>query len=244
MLVFLGFAVLGVGAANGAVPTGSAANQASNWETHLLADKGIEAQCYKHEADRNGNSGTMHGFSIGHQVKLVNFVQSWPGDHWALLVIKAGTQNNVIYNPQAGVFYNAPQNKDVSHWIVCKGETPPPPPTTVPPTTVPPTTLPPEEPPPSTQPPTTQPPTTTPPVTTPPVPPTTPQPPTPPVAETPTPPTSSVSTPTVSTPAASEPVAPPTSLPVTGSHTAWLLGIAMALLVLGSLMLTTRKAIS
>lgn len=129
-------------AADAAVPTGSAANQPANWEAHLLNDKGVTAQCFKHEANNAGVSVSEHGVSVGNSVKLNPFNQEWYGDHWALLVIKSSTNNKVIYNPSAGVWYSGVGNHAVSHWIVCKGVTPPPPTTTRPPSsTVPPSTV-------------------------------------------------------------------------------------------------------
>lgn len=104
-----------------------------------------DAECYKHDANSQGNSSSDHGASAGSTVTLATFNQSWPGDHWELLVIKAGTQETVVVHPDAGKAYTAPENKDVSHWIVCKGTTPtpttttPPTPTPTPTTTTPPT---------------------------------------------------------------------------------------------------------
>lgn len=237
-LILLAALLFSYSVAAAAVPTGSAANNPASWVTHLKNDKGVDAQCYKHEADHDGDSNTEHGRSDEDRVRLVTFNQSWYGDHWALLVIKAGTENRVIYNPQAGVWYSSPQNKDVSHWIVCKGVTPTPPPTTtVPPptTTTPPptTTLPPV---------TTEPPTTTlPPVsTTLPVPPST----QPPVVT--TPPTKTVDVPsTTSTPPVftdHEPpaVAPPTELAHTGIDTLFAMGVAAGVILLGVILLAVN----
>jgi hypothetical protein len=128
--VVVGLLLVSASAVTAAVPTGSAANQASSWVTHLANDKGITAQCFKHEADAE----TSHGYVDGKAVVLNTFNQAWFGDHWALLVVKGGQNGRtVVYNPTAGVEYFAPDNDngrpaDVSHWIVCKGETPPPPP--------------------------------------------------------------------------------------------------------------------
>lgn len=133
-------AIVGITAASASVPTGSAANQPANWEAHLLNDKGVQAQCYKHEANGAGVSFSDHGVSVGNSVKLNPFNPAWYGDYWALLVIKSSTNNKVIYNPSAGVWYSGVGNHAVSHWIVCKGVTPPPQTTTRPTTTVPPTT--------------------------------------------------------------------------------------------------------
>jgi hypothetical protein len=62
--------------------------------------------CTKYESGFDGDVGTMpSGYS--------------------LLVLKAGTQNFVWYNPTAGD-YGTPNFKDISHSIVCRGETPEP----------------------------------------------------------------------------------------------------------------------
>ena len=116
---------------SGATPTTNP-NTAEYWEAQLEED-GITAYCYKYETIPGYNS---HGTSDGASVVLNPFDQSWPGDHWALLVVKGGSVdtgngpgNNVIFNPTAGVAYFPPTNgggnvAGVSHWIVCKGETP------------------------------------------------------------------------------------------------------------------------
>ena len=97
-------------------------NQASYWTDYGPHDG---ASCYKLDANSNGVSSSDHGSSRGNTVTLNTFNQSWPGDHWELLVIKAGLKETVVTHPDAGVAYSAPGGKDVSHWIVCKGTTPP-----------------------------------------------------------------------------------------------------------------------
>lgn len=99
----------------------AANNQASWWEDYGPHD---DASCYKHEANWKGDSSNDHGSSDGNKVTLNTFNQSWPGDHWELLAIKAGTKVTYIIHPDANTAYSAPQGKDVSHWIVCKGTTP------------------------------------------------------------------------------------------------------------------------
>lgn len=198
--------------ADAVVPTGSAANNPSAWEAHLLNDKGVSAQCFKHEG--NELASNVHGVSAGNAVKLNAFDQSWFGDHWALLVIKSSTNNQVIYGPQAGVWYTGVGQAAVSHWIVCKGETPTPPPTTVPPTTV--TTLPPT---------TTVPPsTTTPPTTT--------------IVTT----TTVDPTPPTETPVERPSFAPPTQLAHTGVSAWWLGSIGVLVMYAGfALMRLARR---
>ncbi|MDQ7878277.1 hypothetical protein Q9R08_09865 [Microbacterium sp. QXD-8] len=81
--------------------------------------------CYSSDGD------TDHGRITGggKTVTLNEYSPSWPGDHWEVLVIKAGNLwNSVIENPDAGVAYASPPNNSgqqasVSHWIVCKGKT-------------------------------------------------------------------------------------------------------------------------
>jgi hypothetical protein len=112
------------------------ANSVEYWEA-LYADH--KADCYK----TSGNSSHGKLTNGGKTVTLYPYQESWPGDHWEVLVVKAGTTNNVIHHPVAGVAYASPLNNGgkqatVSHWIVCKGTTPPveEPPTEQPPATV------------------------------------------------------------------------------------------------------------
>lgn len=102
----------------------SEANDETYWEQRYAAHK---ADCYKTE----GNNPSGHGKLTdgGLTVTLYPFQQSWPGDHWEVLVVKAGNTNNVIEHPVAGTAYASPvngggQQATVSHWIVCKGTTP------------------------------------------------------------------------------------------------------------------------
>ncbi len=108
------------------LPTGSAANQPSTWVTYLHDAYDTEAQCFKHE----GTGDTAHGTATKKAVTLAPYGQDWFGNGYALLVVKAGTDNNVTYQPTAGVPYATPEGKDISHWIVCKGQFPETPPTT------------------------------------------------------------------------------------------------------------------
>jgi len=123
--------------ATAAPPTGSDANQPSTWVSYLKSEYGINAECYKHE----GTGQTVHGTATSKTVTLAPYGQDWFGDGYALLVIKAGTVDQLTIQPAAGVPYASPQNKDISHWIICKGETPPASTTTLPTTStsVPPT---------------------------------------------------------------------------------------------------------
>ncbi|WP_163618846.1 hypothetical protein [Microbacterium sp. B35-30] len=83
-----------------------------------------EATCY----EGGGSHGTVT--DNGLTVTLKPFGENWDGDHWELLVIKAGNLwNNVIVHPEANKAYASPPNAsgnqaEVSHWIVCKGTTP------------------------------------------------------------------------------------------------------------------------
>jgi hypothetical protein len=109
-----------------------AANSPKYWEDRY-ADH--QAECYS----STGNSDHGRLTNGKKTVTLYPFNQAWPGDHWEVLVVKAGNTNNVIHHPVAGVAYASPVNKggkqaEVSHWIVCKGTTPEAPPTVVTPT--------------------------------------------------------------------------------------------------------------
>lgn len=133
----LGAAVL-LPVAAAAQPEGEDANHTESWEA-WLAEQGVTADCFKHEADEE----TAHGFITdnGLAVVLNEFDPTWPGDFWALLVVKGGDSNNVVLNPVAVTHkYTAPLNNGgqvpaVSHWITCKGSGTPPTTTTVPETT-------------------------------------------------------------------------------------------------------------
>lgn len=109
-------------------------NQASYWEAHYANHNAV---CFYHEGDSSHGDVVNSATGDGEAVKLNTFQQSWPGDHWEALIVKGGsaqsTQNGlgyVVYNhPEANVKYDAPIGnngnvKEVSHWIVCKGETP------------------------------------------------------------------------------------------------------------------------
>jgi len=117
-----------VGVIGELLPWTPATNNPSYWEDYGPHD---DAMCYKHEANDQGISSSDHGSSDGKTVTLNTFQDSWPGDHWELLIIKGGSEfNNVIVHPEAGVAYASPNNAagnqaNVSHWIVCKGTTPP-----------------------------------------------------------------------------------------------------------------------
>ncbi len=113
------------------VPSGSDANQEATWVTYIHDTYGITAECFKHE----GQGQTVHGTATAKTVVLAPFGDDWYGTAYALLVVKAGTGNLVTYQPTAGTVYLTPEGKDISHWIVCKGEFPPPTSTTVPVTT-------------------------------------------------------------------------------------------------------------
>ncbi len=81
--------------------------------------------CYQHgpfEQNQHGNADDT-------TVVLHEFNQSWPGDHWELLVINStagsnGTADTVIDHPQAGVDYIGDNGGTINYWIVCKGTTP------------------------------------------------------------------------------------------------------------------------
>lgn len=106
-------------------------NDAPYWQartTHV-------SQCFKHTPQDSPNA---HGsITNGNKAVTLNtFNQTWFGDHWELLVVNGGNGNTVIDHPSAGVAYfpplnNGGQHPNISHWIVCKGETPTPTTTTV-----------------------------------------------------------------------------------------------------------------
>ena len=100
-------------------PNTSDSNKASYWEDFGPHDDAI---CYKHEGTNGGGHGSVT--NGGKTVVLNPYGADWPGDHWELLVVKAGNWDAVTIHPVAGVEYAAPDYKEVSHWIVCKGTTP------------------------------------------------------------------------------------------------------------------------
>lgn len=122
-----------------ALPSGPEANRPEAWEEWAEARLEAPVECYKHE----GAGPTPHGSAEGDTVTLHEHDPEWFGNGWALLVIKAGQVRDVHLLPQPGTFRTS-TGKDVSHWIICKGEFPPPP-VDPPPTTTTTTTTPPPE---------------------------------------------------------------------------------------------------
>ena len=92
-------------------------NHTDTWVSYLQKNY-VTAQCFKHE----GTGVTVHGTATAKTVTLNAYGADWYGNGYALLVVKAGTENTVTYRPTAGTVYPAPDGKDVSHWIVCKAE--------------------------------------------------------------------------------------------------------------------------
>jgi len=104
-------------------------NNPAYWEALYTSH---QASCYTHTG--NSDHGVLTG--DGNGVILNTFNQSWPGDHWEVLIVKGGSVdygdgpgNKVYPHPSAGTAYYAPLNNGgqqaaVSHWIVCKGTTP------------------------------------------------------------------------------------------------------------------------
>ena len=106
-------------------PSSSDANKASYWVTRI--PNAIE--CYKYEGAAMQNNAHAYLTNDGKTVILKPYGADWPGDHWAALIVKASTWDAVTLTPSAGVPYAAYDNKEISHYIVCKGETPEQPPT-------------------------------------------------------------------------------------------------------------------
>ncbi|MDY0910335.1 hypothetical protein [Microbacterium sp. CFBP9034] len=113
-----------IGAVGVLEPATSTENSVEYWETRFAEH---QADCYKVEGANSSSHGTVT--DGGKTITLKPYQDSWPGDHWEALIIKAGNTNNVIQHPTAGVAYASPENgggqqATVSHWIVCKGTTP------------------------------------------------------------------------------------------------------------------------
>ncbi|HEX5859999.1 MAG TPA: hypothetical protein VFY91_17960 [Microbacterium sp.] len=109
----------------------SAQNSPEYWEEEYAAHGAV---CYSHQGAEGSEHGTITNGGL--TVTLKPYQQSWYGDHWEVLVIKAGNTNNVTQHPQAGVAYASPVNSGnqqavVSHWIICKGDYPEVPPKAV-----------------------------------------------------------------------------------------------------------------
>jgi hypothetical protein len=100
-------------------------NGVAYWEQEYAE---FDAECYKHEGnDMNNSHGKLTDGGL--TVTLNEYDDSWWGNQWVVLVVKAGNLNNVIENPVAGKAYASPVNNggqqaEVSHWIVCKGDVP------------------------------------------------------------------------------------------------------------------------
>lgn len=119
--------------------TSASANDGPNQAGYWKAKYPNAVECYKYDANSQGQTANGHGVSSGNTVTLAQYGADWPGDRWEVLIVKAGNTDtgsgpgNVVYNlPTAGTPYAAPEGKTVSHWIVCKGQTPNPPKTIVP----------------------------------------------------------------------------------------------------------------
>ncbi|GIG53802.1 hypothetical protein [Demequina activiva] len=86
--------------------------------------------CYKYGDTANNAHGKVSADKK--TVTLKPYNANWPGDRWEVLIVKAGSLSSVadphkVYElPTAGTAYTAPENKAISHWIVCKGATPEP----------------------------------------------------------------------------------------------------------------------
>jgi hypothetical protein len=98
-------------------------NKPESWTNAGPHDGAI---CYKYEDGKPGFSDNDHAYVIndGKTVILKPFGATWPGDHWELLVVKASTMDAVTIHPTAGTWYAAFEYKEISHYIVCKGDTP------------------------------------------------------------------------------------------------------------------------
>jgi len=101
-------------------------NHVEYWEEKYAAH---EADCYKVDGASSSGHGTVSADKKS--IRLNEFdVAGWPGDHWEVLVIKAGSVGQtVVEHPIAGIAYASPinnggQQATISHWIVCKGEYP------------------------------------------------------------------------------------------------------------------------
>ncbi|MFH8252151.1 hypothetical protein ACH3VR_17430 [Microbacterium sp. B2969] len=101
-------------------------NQESYWENLYSAH---QADCVKVDGVTSSPYATVS--ADGLTVTLKPFDSTLlPGDHWELLVVKAGNLwNNVVVHPEAGVAYASPLNNGgkqavISHYFVCSGTTP------------------------------------------------------------------------------------------------------------------------
>ena len=124
----IGFATAVVGAALSlagmVLPGVASASNASNNSNNAAywVDRGEHpgALCYKHAYESNEHGKVTNNKKA---VTLNTFNQSWPGDHWELLVVNGGNGDTVIQHPAAGTAYYPPLNNggqkpDISHWIV------------------------------------------------------------------------------------------------------------------------------
>lgn len=133
VLIALGMAVGGTAPAFSTGGGGASTNP--NTTEYWQAKYPNAVACYYHES--NGGS---HGSVVDGAVVLGEYGSDWPGDRWEVLIVKGGSNGgdgngNMVYElPQAGLknTYYPPTNPNngkpfgVSHWIVCKGETPAP----------------------------------------------------------------------------------------------------------------------
>lgn len=108
-------------------PNSSDSNKPGYWEDAGPHDDAI---CYKHEGEEMWDNDHAYLTNDGKTVVLKPYGATWPGDHYEAIIVKAANTDLVTIHPVAGLpGYSAVDNKEVSHYIVCKGTTPPPPPT-------------------------------------------------------------------------------------------------------------------
>lgn len=127
LLLVAGLFTLGTSAAS----AGSSGNPNSAEYWQNLYPNAVA--CYKYSSDGGAHGTVTNG---GKAVTLNTFQQSWPGDRWEVLIVNGGAEDvgygngNKVYElPVAGTAYYPPlngggQQPNVSHWIVCKGQTP------------------------------------------------------------------------------------------------------------------------
>lgn len=97
-------------------------NKASYWKTRIPT----AVECYKYEGRAMQDNAHAYLTNDGKTVVLKPYGSDWIGDHWAGLIVKASTWDAVTLNPSAGTHYAAYDNKEISHYIVCKGDYPEP----------------------------------------------------------------------------------------------------------------------
>lgn len=90
-------------------------NQPGYWEDQFAH----EALCFRHDAGDNTEHGTFNDANTAYT--LGAYGSTWWGNHWEAVIVNANGDDTVFRHPDAGSSYSAPDDAQIDHVIVCKG---------------------------------------------------------------------------------------------------------------------------